>query len=292
MRLSLLDAPSNLGLRPPPGRPEPGCARAPAVLRAAGLAQAIGAEDAGAVAAPPYRAVRDDTGHLNGRSVAAYARELAARVGTLLDEGRFPVVLGGDCSILLGNLLALQRRGRHGLAFVDGHLDWRQAPAPVGAIAGEDLAAACGHAHPAVAAPGGAAPLVRDADVVALGNAEWDDDSLSARASGLRILDADAVRGLGPAEAARRALERLGDDRLDGFWIHLDVDVLDRSVLPAVDSPNEDGLDVAQLTELLTPLVHHAGARGLEVTVFDPDLDPDGTQAQVLVGLLAAALGS
>jgi len=290
-RLALLDAPSNLGLRPPPDRPEPGCRGAPAALRAAGLLEALGAEDAGVVPAPPYGPDRDDTGHINGRRVAAYARTLADRIEVLLDDGRFPIVLGGDCSILLGGLLALQRRGRHGLAFVDGHLDWRQRPARVGALAGEDLAAACGHAHPAVAAPGGRAPLVREEDVVALGNGEWDADSVGARASGLRILDVDAVRELGPSAAAARALERLADDRLEGFWVHLDVDVLDRTIIPAVDSPNEHGLDLGQLTELLTPILADPRARGLELTVFDPDLDPDGAQARTLVALLSRSLG-
>ena len=61
----------------------------------------------------------------NRAQIPAYTRVLADRVGTLLDAGERPLVLGGDCSILLGAMLALRRRGRFGLAFVDGHLDFR-----------------------------------------------------------------------------------------------------------------------------------------------------------------------
>ena len=46
-----------------------------------------------------------------------------AATGEVLDGGEIPIVLGGDCSILLGNLLALRRRGSHGLLFIDGHAD-------------------------------------------------------------------------------------------------------------------------------------------------------------------------
>lgn len=49
--------------------------------------------------------------------------------GEVLDAGDVPIVLGGDCSILLGNLLALRRRGRHGLLFIDGHADFYQPEA-------------------------------------------------------------------------------------------------------------------------------------------------------------------
>jgi arginase len=37
---------------------------------------------------------------------------LADAIGRVLDAGDFPLVLGGDCSILLGAMLALKRRGR------------------------------------------------------------------------------------------------------------------------------------------------------------------------------------
>src|SRR3954454_4527248 len=112
----------------------------------------------------------------NRVAMAGYTRSLAARIGSLLDDGSFPVVLGGDCSILLGAGVALKRRGRFGLAFVDGHLDFRHlgwAPA-VGAVAGEDLAVVTGRAEPALAAIDGLGPYVADADVVALGEREGD----------------------------------------------------------------------------------------------------------------------
>lgn len=76
---------------------------------------------------------------------------------------------------------------------------------------------------------------------------------------------------------------------LDGFWVHLDADVLDPAVMPAVDSPDDGGLLPEELGPLLRVLVRSPRRVGLDVTVYDPDLDPDGTAGALLTDLLVAA---
>ena len=66
-RIAILDAPSNLGLRPPTETSVPGCAKAPGALRDHGLLARLGARDAGCLTPPRY-----DPGYLrpvDGRSV-------------------------------------------------------------------------------------------------------------------------------------------------------------------------------------------------------------------------------
>ncbi len=75
---------------------------------------------------------------------------------------------------------------------------------------------------------------------------------------------------------------------LDGYWLHLDVNVLDPEVMPAVDSPAPHGLLPGDLTEFLAELA--PGAAGAQITVFDPDLDPDGRYAVLLTDILATGL--
>ncbi len=70
---------------------------------------------------------------------------------------------------------------------------------------------------------------------------------------------------------------------LDGFWIHLDADVLDPSIMPAVDCPEPGGLTAEELTTLLARLVRSPRFAGMDVTILDPDLDPDGSSQRVLI---------
>ena len=100
----VLDAPTNLGLRPPAPGVEPGVKRLAEVLRGCGIVERLGAGDAGRVVPPAY--VRDDIQACRAL-VGGYTRELAERLGELLDAGERPLVLGGDCSILLGSGMAM-----------------------------------------------------------------------------------------------------------------------------------------------------------------------------------------
>ena len=60
------------------------------------------------------------------------------------------------------------------------------------------------------------------------------------------------------------------------------------SALPAGDSPDPGGLSAAELTGLLAALAPRAV--GAQVTVFDPDLDPDGSHARLLTDILVTGL--
>jgi arginase len=248
------------------------------------------------VTPPPYSPDYDATGTRNGLAVAAYSLRLADRLGELLDAGAFPLVLGGDCSILLGAMLALRRRGRYGLAFVDGHLDFRHPgnSKRLAAVAGEDLAVVTGRGPRALTDLEGRGPLVADADVVALGyhdaGRRWYQEVTAT--SAITVVDAAKIRQEGAAQAAAGALSVLASRGLDGFWIHVDVDVLDRQVMPAVDTPEPGGLTYQELSGLLRALTAADLAVGVEVTIFDPDLDPDGHLAGELTGALVEGLPS
>ena len=292
--LVVVDAPSNLGLSPPSPGAVPGCWRLAEVLRQQGIVTRLGASDGGRVQPPPYTPDHDTTGTRNGLAIAGYAIRLADRLGELLDADRFPLLLGGDCSILLGAMLALRRRGRYGLAFVDGHLDFRHPgnSSRLSAVAGEDLAVITGRGPEPLADLEGRRPLVADADVVALGHHDpdrgWYQEVTTATA--ITVIDAEQIRRRGAADAAANARAVLEGGGLDGFWIHLDVDVLDREVMPAVDSPDPDGLTDQELITLLRELAASDLAVGVEVTIFDPDLDPDGHLAQELARMVVEAL--
>jgi arginase len=102
---AIIEAPSVLGLRPT------GVERLPEALLGAGLETQLRARRVGRVEPPPYDHRRDPgTLMLNPQGIAEYTPRLADAIGRVLGARDFPVVLGGDCSIVLGGLLALRRR--------------------------------------------------------------------------------------------------------------------------------------------------------------------------------------
>ena len=103
----------------------------------------------------------------------------------------------------------------------------------------------------------------------------------------IEVLDLGAVRSLGAKAAAARAVERLSNSSLDGFWIHLDADVLDDAIMPAVDYRMPDGLSWDELTVVLRASLDTGRVRGIDITIFNPALDPDGAIARAFVDALA-----
>ncbi|WP_315094456.1 arginase family protein [uncultured Cellulomonas sp.] len=290
MVYAIVEAPSVLGLFPR------GVEHLPEALLGAGLAEAIGARRAGRVEPPPYDPARDPvTGLLNPTGLRDYAHDLAEAVSAVLDAGDLPVVLGGDCSIVLGSMLALRGRGRHGLLFVDAHADFYQPEAePNGEAASMDLALVTGRGPRIVTDLDGRGPLVRDDDVVHLGrrDAQEAEEYGSRRIEGtpIRVIDLAEVRARGMQRAAEDAVAHLTRDGIDGFWVHVDCDVLDDAVMPAVDYRMPGGLAWDELEAALRVAVGSGHAVGLEVTIFNPRLDDDGSIARRLVGCVAAGL--
>jgi arginase len=281
--IAVVDAPSNLGLRPPGADKVPGVYRLASSLRSRGIVSRLGALDGGGVTPPPYTPNLDpETTVLNGKTVGELSVELAAKIDAVLEDGHFPLVLGGDCSILLGSMLALRLRGRFGLVFLDGHLDFGHPgnSEVVGAAAGADLALVTGREPEQLTNIDGLGPLVRDADVVALGEREDYPEWRDIHGTEITVWDLQEVRALGAAEAGRRAVEKMEAGGVEGFWIHLDADVLDDAVMPAVDSRQPDGLSYVELVELLRAALSSDLAVGVQVTIFDPELDPTGQIAE------------
>jgi arginase len=289
---AIIEAPSILGLRPT------GVETLPEALIRAGLIDRLGARHAGRVAPESsYDFERDSTTLTrNPAGIALYSRTLADAVGAVLDRGEFPVVLGGDCSILLGSLLALKRRGRYGLLYVDGHADFYNPEAnPNGEAASMDLAFATGRGPDVLRNIESRGPLVTDEDVVAFGYRDKE-EQVAYRSQPLPpqmvAIDLPRIRSRGVEAGARDAVAHLTRDRGPdrGFWMHVDADVLDDAIMPAVDYRLPDGLSWDELTTAMRIAFESHRVVGLEVTIYNPQLDPDGSGARGLVNVIGDAL--
>ncbi|MGI3784438.1 MAG: arginase family protein [Janthinobacterium lividum] len=293
--IALVSAPTHLGLRPPEAGSVPGTSKAPEALRGAGLHrrfEAIGAVDAGVVL--PGRYVDDDSRREPGRvrneaAIVDHARRLGTRVQAILSEGRAPLLLGGDCSLLLGIGLGVSSTEDVGLIHLDGHTDFRHPgnSTTCASVAGEDLAASVGLHWAAIADIDGRGPYFEASNVAHVGCRSDDEEAAEAAdVLGLVVPSQTAItQGMAATAAAARAVA--GGTR---YWLQVDVDILDPRWMPAVDSPDHGGLDPEHLLQLLRALA--PGAVGASITIFDPDLDISGYYASILSEIIWGGLNA
>lgn len=292
LHFSVLDAPSILGLRPT------GVEKLPQALKAAGLLEALKARYLGRVQPVlSYSSERDKvTQILNGKAIREFSLQLAESITEVVRKNNsFILALGGDCSIIIGTLLALRRLGRYGLFFIDGHADFYQPEASVsGEVADMDLAIVSGRGPDILTNIDGLKPLVRDEDMVVFGYRDAEQaagyGSQDVTDTNMQVYDLCRVKGLGIANASSRALRKLLKNEVDGFWIHLDADVLDDSIMPAVDYRLGGGLSFTEMSDLLRILCSSGKAVGMSISIFNPSLDSDGSIAKKFVSSIVKGL--
>jgi arginase len=267
---------------------------------AAGLQTRLGARDVVTLQRPHYDAgVQPGTRIRNGPAIRAFSLELARDVRTGIAAGRFPLVIGGDCSVLMGGLYGARLAGGKGLVHIDGHSDFANPlnyTTVPGSAAGMDLALATGRGELLLTQwPDINGPLVRDEDAIQIGERglldgipQYYRDIADTR---ITRLYAQNVAAMGIEAAAAAVLERLRTQALDRVWVHLDLDVLDQAVMPAVDSPGTPGFDFAQLSTLVRTLVASGRTVGADVTIYDPERDPQRVYARPIVNALGEAFG-
>lgn len=148
-----------------------------------------------------------------------------------------------------------------------------------------DLAIITGTGHEKLTDIQGLQPYFSEENIYCAGNAETDDDEYVAQIlhSDIHYFDIDQLRKNGFSKTAENFLKMISSKTLDGFFIHLDVDVLHDKIMPAVDSRMEDGIDYENLKDILKPLIHSPLCFGIEITVLDPDYDKNGTYTQAFV---------
>lgn len=272
-----------------------GVARAPTALREAGLLEALrqnGEEvhDYGDVTLPDPSTERDAGTHLiDPRGLATLVAHVRDAVASILNNGHFPLVIGGDCPLLLGCLAATRRHGPIGLLFVDGHEDaYLPEQSSTGEAADMELAFALGIADASWSPElGNVLPLVEPDDVRILGAR----DAELLRAEGVASLGDRLALVVGnrlaadPSGAAAAASSSL----IHPWWFHLDLDVLSTEALPAIDYPQPGGIGWKELALVATAALSN-DPTGWDITIYNPDLDPEGNHARRIVRFVGSAI--
>jgi len=277
----------------------PGSEKAPAALRAAGivdkLAQAgFEVSDMGDC---PARLFADDEEHRRARNLPAIVaglNDLKVQVEIATKSGALVLVLGGDCAQVMGLLAGARRYYKHiNLLWIDRDADLNTpASTPSGRIDGMVVAHIIGRGAPELVRFWSEAPLVREPDVFLFGLDRIDppEQEFLVKSPMRHQLVVDIQRK-GAEASLRDALGHLHTAARE-FVLHLDTDVIAEEEFSAVNLPGGGGLSFEEVRLVLREALRQKTLLGLDVAQYNPDRDPDGSQARKLVDLLVDALGA
>ncbi len=294
-RISLVGVPTDIGAA------DRGASMGPEALRVAGIAEALKArglevEDRGNLAGPvnPWLPPVDGYRHLE--QVVAWNRVTMEAVGKVLDDGRFPIMLGGDHCLGLGSITAVANHCRKTgkklrVLWLDAHTDFNTHDlTPSGNIHGMPVACLCGMGPPELTGLGGQVPAIDPAVMRYIGIRSVDEgEKRLVFQSGLKVFDMRHIDERGMRRTVEEALDGLdGDTHLH---VSFDVDYLDPSIAPGVGTTVPGGPTYRE-AQLGMEMIHDSGRLGsLDIVELNPAFDDHNRTAEVAVELVESLFG-
>ena len=243
-----------------------------------------------------YTFLRDDaTNCLNASAIREFSIVLGQHLTLSLDRNYFPLILGGDCSILIGVLSALKLRGTYGLIFCDAHADFYEPERSItGEVADMDLAIVTGRGPELLSNIYNLRQYARDEHVIHIGQRDHEETkkygSQDIRKTSIPCFDFNTIQEHGIESTLEKVVHAMASTQVESFWLHFDTDVLSDEENPAVDYRLPGGVSIQQFEKLLKGLLSANRVIGMTVTIFNPCLDDEqGSVAKMLTDLISRA---
>lgn len=271
----------------------------PSAVRIAGLAAQLtrlgmSVVDHGNVAvASPERRQPGDESFRFGKEIARTCTRLHRRVRTILSDGDFPLVLGGDHSIAMGTVSGVAaHHGSIGVLWIDAHADLNTAETtPSGNVHGMPLAAILGRGHPRLLEIGESTPMASMEHTAIVGLRAVDPGERDRiRKLGIAVYTMQDIDERGMSTCMGEALERVTQGT-KGFHLSFDMDALDPTVAPGVGTPVPGGLTYREAHYACERIAATGGMLSMEMVEVNPILDERNRTGKLAVELILSALG-
>lgn len=265
-----------------------GVAGMPAALQGAGVeARLPGPVVTTWVDTDTMQPTRGPSGLLAEDALALMVADTAAALDDAWVSGQVPVVIAGDCPVLLAPLIAASRAGAAGLVFIDGHEDaWDPRVGPTGEAADSEIGLALGLFAGPRALSG--LPCLLPEHLVMLGPRDQDEIADAGQPS----IRGRVAHYRSAAQLAREVNSHNCSEISDlvvsgaatapaGWWCHVDLDVLATAELAAVDYPQPGGLSWDELERVTAACLRVPGCLGASVVIYNPELDGGHAAARI-----------
>ncbi|MGH9353765.1 MAG: arginase [Terriglobia bacterium] len=297
MKIRILGVPLDLG------QERRGVDMGPSAVRAAGLNAALrslshSVEDSGNlhVKIPEEQHFGDKHAkYLN--EIAEACRDVAERVCQTLEDGFFPLSLGGDHSMAIGTIAGAAKfyRGRNqslGVLWIDAHGDMNTPEtSPSGNIHGMPFAASLGFGPPALTGLFGFNPKVQPGQCVLIGARDLDaPERKIVKKSGVHVFTMRDIDEQGMRAVMDKAIS-FATTGTGGCVVSFDMGVMDPAEAPGVGTPVRGGLTFREAHLALEMIADSGKMAAFELVEVNPIIDIMNKTATLGVGLITSALG-
>ncbi|MBQ9539522.1 MAG: arginase [Treponema sp.] len=222
---------------------------------------------------------------------------LAAQVEASAERGEFPLILGGDHSIVLGSLAGMgswcaDKGLRLGVLYVDAHGDFNTADSsPTGNIHGECLAASAGYGLAELVNLYREGRKVDPANICFVGTRDLDPgEKVLMHQAGVTCFTVSDIDRYGFSEILKK-VRLFFKTRCDVVHISFDMDAFDPSIAPGTGVPVPGGLSYREGLLLMEEMETLSMVNSMEIVEVNPILDDRNCTAQMAVSLAARLLG-
>ncbi|NKD55903.1 MULTISPECIES: arginase [unclassified Haematospirillum] len=278
-----------------------GASMGPEALRVAGLVEklercGVDVKDCGNLQGPPNPGSPPVGGFRHLEEVIAWNKILHEAVYKEIQDGRMPVVLGGDHCLGIGSISAVAKHCRETgkelrILWLDAHADFNTADlTPTGNIHGMPVACLCGYGPDELTGIGGQSPAIRPDQVRQIGIRSVDDgEKHFVRSVGLEVFDMRCIGEMGMRHVMEQALS--GIDQHTHIHVSFDVDFLDPDIAPGVGTTVRGGPNYRE-ARLCMEMIADTGRLGsLDIVELNPALDHRNMTADLAVDLVESLFG-
>lgn len=294
LKISLIGVPMDLGQN------RRGVDMGPSAIRYAGVVerlQEIGhtvTDEGNIQIAAAEKTASPDTNLKNLKEVTDASTALANKIHDVMENGQFPLILGGDHSIAIGTLAGLgDRYDNLGVIWYDAHADLNTGEtSPSGNIHGMPLAVSIGLGHEKLVNIRGFAPKIKPENVVIIGARSIDPGERELiKEKGIKVFTMHDIDKLGMTEVMNNAMSYLKDRNVDGLHLSLDLDGIDPIYTPGVGTPVPGGISYRESHLAMEMLFTSDMVTSTEFVEVNPILDEKNKTADVAVALIGSLFG-
>jgi arginase len=278
-----------------------GARMGPEALRVAGIAQAIAqfgldVRDCGNLAGPanPWQTAVDGFRHLP--EVVQWNQLVHDAVHSELQDGRLPIMLGGDHCLAIGSISAVARHCRENgkklrVLWFDAHADFNTATlTPSGNIHGMPVACLCGHGPQALIEIGGHVPALRPKEIRQIGIRSVDEgEKRLVHDIGIEVFDMRYIDEMGMRHGMELALALI--DANTHLHVSLDVDFLDPAIAPGVGTTVRGGPTYREAQLCMEMIADTGRLASLDLVELNPAFDVRNQTAELAVDLIESLFG-